>query len=190
MMEFFKGTVTARDWVFVGVILAVTVLLAGGFYFLVHQRQLHRLEQVLAEDRQVQEDLRLARTTQENIDGLREEAAKMQELVDQFQERLPEKREIPTLLRLFEGFAREIGLRVELSMLDRTTDADKETYRYSVTARGDFHEIVSFINRLERYKRYLKVSDLDIGEQEAGVSEASFKLSTYLFLSPEEEAAE
>jgi Tfp pilus assembly protein PilO len=51
-----------------------------------------------------------------------------------------------------------------------------------VRAFGDFHQIVGFINRIERYERYLKISDLIINEQKQGVSEAQFKLSTYRFL--------
>jgi Tfp pilus assembly protein PilO len=113
----------------------------------------------------------------------------MQELVTQFQERLPESREIPTLLKQFEGFAGEIGLRVELSQMQRVTDARKETIPYSVVARGDFSQIVRFINRLERFQRYLKVSDLNIGKEEAGVAEATFTLSTYRFIEPNEGAA-
>jgi len=62
------------------------------------------------------------------------------------------------------------------------TDANKETIPYEIIARGDFHEIVQFINLLERDQRYLKVSNLDIGEEIAGISEATFQLSTFRFI--------
>jgi Tfp pilus assembly protein PilO len=67
-----------------------------------------------------------------------------------------------------------------------TTDSSKETIPYKVTARGTFHQIVSFINRLERDDRYLAISDLDIKEEQAGVSEATFTLSTFRFLKSSE----
>jgi len=186
MMDMFKGTVTARDWLNVGGIVAVTVILGVAFTFLVYNPQRDALQQVTADDNQVLANLNVARDTKRNIDGLRAEADKMQELVKQFEARLPESREIPTLLKQFEGFAGEIGLRVELSQMPRVTDERKETIPYSVTARGNLHQIIQFINRLERFQRYLKVSDLNIGKEEEGVAEATFTLSTYRFIQPEE----
>ncbi|NIA14465.1 MAG: type 4a pilus biogenesis protein PilO [Nitrospiraceae bacterium] len=186
MMEFFKGTVTPKDWMAAGGILGFTALLCVAFYFLLYGPQTQIFADVVAEDRQVQADLDKARDTQANIKALRAEAAMMETLVSQFEERLPEKSEIPRLLRQFEEIARDVGLRVELAQLPAVRDATKITIPYTVTARGSFHEIASFINRLERYKRYLKVSDLDIGEQKLGVAEASFTLSTYRFAQTEE----
>lgn len=186
MMEFFKGTVTPKDWAAVGVILGITVALCAVFYLLVYRAQGTNLESIRAEDAKVVAEVQAAQKLKENIAALEAETEKMQTLVAQFEERLPESREIPTLLRQFEGFAREIGLRVQLEQLPKVTDANKETIPYSVKASGSFHDIVSFINRLERFKRYLKVSDLDMGEEEAGVSECSFTLSTYRFIQANE----
>ena len=188
MTDFFKGTVTPRDWATVGGIVGGTALLCVAFVFLILNPQRQRLADLIKKDEQVQADLKLARETQKNIDGLRAEAAKMQELVTQFEQRLPESREIPTLLKQFEGFAGEIGLRVELSQLPPITDTRKQTIPYSVVARGNFHQIVSFVNRLERFQRYLKISDLNIGKEEEGVAQASFTLSTYRFIQPSEGA--
>ncbi|HOV72457.1 MAG TPA: type 4a pilus biogenesis protein PilO [Candidatus Hydrogenedentes bacterium] len=186
MMDFLKGTVTPKDWMATGIILAVAAGLCAGYYFVLHARQAAKLQEIEAADAVVVNDLRLARETEKNIDKLRVEAAKMQELTSQFEQRLPESREIPTLLRQFEGFAGEIGLRVELSQLPRVTDEKKETIPYSVVAKGNFHQIVTFINRLERFQRYLKISELNIGKMEEGIAEASFTLSTYRFIQPSE----
>ncbi len=186
MMEYLKGAVTPKDWATAGGIVGLAVLLCVVFYFLIYNSQVKELGRVTAQDRQVQESLRVALETQKNIGALRAEAAKMQELVSQFEERLPESREIPTLLKQFEGFAGEIGLQVELSQLPPVTDARKQTIPYTVKARGSFHQIVSFINRLERFQRYLKVSDLNIGKEESGIAEASFTLSTFRFIQPNE----
>ena len=186
MMELFKGTVTSRDWAAVGVILGVTVVVCAGFYFFGYAALQKELDQTIAEDQRVQADLKVARETQRNIEGLRAEAQKMEDMVGQFEERLPESREIPALLQKFEGLAREIGLRVKLVTLPRVTDDRKETIPFTVIAWGNFDKIARFINRLERFQRYLKVSDLSIGEEEEGVSEASFTLSTYRFIETEE----
>ena len=71
---------------------------------------------------------------------------------------------------------------IQLEPLDKTEDSRKLTIRYKVTASGSFHDIMTFVNQLERDDRYLKISDLDIGPEELFVSKATFTLSTYRFI--------
>jgi Tfp pilus assembly protein PilO len=182
MLEFFKGTVTPKDWAFVGVVLGVTGLLCAGFYFAVYKGQQENLAQATAELEKTNQELKEARETEAKFDEFKKEAEKAEQLVQLFEDRLPEEREIPRLLDQFEGIAKDLGLSVELTQLPTKTDPNKETIPYEVVARGDFHEIVQFINMLERDKRYLKVSSLDIGEEIANISEASFHLSTFRFI--------
>jgi Tfp pilus assembly protein PilO len=182
MIDSMKGKVTARDWTYVAVILACTFLLFAVFYFVIYTNQVVAIASVNNQIRTVETDLATARQLSANIDELRDEVDKIQTLVSEFSERLPETREIPGLLQTFEDLAQGAGLQVELSPKDRLKDERKETYPYAVTVRGNFHQIVTFVNELERFKRYLKISDLDLQEQEFGVSEANFTLSTYKFI--------
>lgn len=188
MLDFFKGRVTPKDMLYCGVIVAVAVVLAVAYYFLLHQPAQVEIAKMETEMTGLQRELVQAREIDKNIETLRLEAKKWQELVALFEQRLPTQREIPGLIRKFEAISDEIGLRVELSTLPTMRDTKKETIPYKVVCRGSFHQIVTFINRLEKDERYLKVSDLDIEEEEAGVSEASFTLSTFRFIeaTPEE----
>ncbi|MBL7646434.1 MAG: type 4a pilus biogenesis protein PilO [Candidatus Hydrogenedentes bacterium] len=182
MLDFFKGTVTAKDWAFVGAVLGITGLLCAGFYFGVYKSQQAKLvtaQETLAE---TVSELKEARTIRAKFDEFKQEADKATKLVEMFEDRLPEEREIPRLLEQFEKKGDDLGLTVELTQLPSMTDANKETIPYEIIARGDFHEIVQFINLLERDQRYLKVSNLDIGEEIAGISEATFQLSTFRFI--------
>lgn len=182
MMEFFKGTITAKDWTAVGIILGIALILAVLFVTVVHKNQQKTIESIVAEDEVVKADLAKAREKERDIVALREEAGKTQELVTNFERRLPLGREIPLLVKQFEGLAAEVSLNIVLTPLPPAKDARKETIPYSVIAKGNFHQIASFINRLERFERYLKVSDLKISKEEEGVCEAKFTLSTYRFI--------
>ncbi len=190
MIEFFRGKVTPPDMIFAAVVLAIAAAIGAGYYLVVHARMLE--EQATLQDSldEAQGNLKRAREYQANIDALREEARKWEELVTTFEKRLPDEREIPQLLRKFEQLGYDSGLRVELSQSRSTTDTKKETIPYQVKAFGNFHQILEFINQLERYDRYLKISDIDIGEEEAGVSEASFVLSTFRFIKQTPPAAD
>ncbi len=182
MIDFLKGTVTPKDWMAVAGIAGILLVICALFVFGVHNKQVEALNGFLAEDKVVQKDLSQAQAIEANIEALRAETAKIENLVSDFEERLPNTREIPTLVKQFEALADDIDVKVQLATLSRTRDGNKETIPYSVVAEGDFHQIVRFINRLERFERYLKISDLEIGEEKQGVCKAEFTLSTYRFL--------
>jgi len=186
MMELFKGTVTPKDWAAVGAILAVALVLAVVFVAVVHKGQQRTIEQITGEDKVVLADLAKARENERDIGALREEAEKTTQLVTHFEERLPLGREIPLFVKQFEGMAAEVDLNIALTPLPPTKDTTKflETIPYTVNARGTFHQVASFVNRLERFTRYLKISDLKmkIAKEDASLCEAKFTLSTFRFL--------
>lgn len=182
MIEFLKGTVTPRDWMAVVGIVGLSAAIGAGFYFFVHQKQIEKTAQIEIADAQVMKDLDQARRYDAEIEKLRIKTEKIDALVKEFEERLPSRREIPILLKEFERMAAEEDIDVELTALPRSVDERKETIPYGIVARGNFHQIASFINRLERFKRYLKISDLSIGPSKKGRTTAKFTLNTYRFL--------
>lgn len=190
MMDMFKGKVTLQDWMFVGVVLAITAGLFVAFFFLVYTGKRMAIAEQNEEYGRITKELLAAQEIDANIDALRDEAAEMSNLVNLFEQRLPEEREIPNLLKGFERQAGELGLRVELSSEPTRMQSNIEVIPYEVTVFGRFHEIMTFINMLERDKRYFKISDIDIGEEENGVSQAVFVLSTFRFIQDEPGATE
>ena len=169
MMDMLKGTVTPKDWIAVGIVLAIIAALTVVYVFFVHQAFSSTLDQLVAEDTQVQSDLRQAYQRQKNIDKLREDTQKIDKLVSDFERRLPSERDIPRMVKEFEDLANEVGLSHALKPENTQRDERKETIPYTVSTFGSFHQTASFINRLERYERYVKISDLKIGEEDNGV---------------------
>lgn len=182
MLDILKGTVTPKDWMAVGVMLGIMAAIVAVYVFFVHKRQTEALEAVRSQMTSVQRDLDEANRRALEIDDLREETQKINQLVLDFNKRLPTEREIPDLVRQFESMANDVGLSHSLKPEVSLQDETKETIPYSVSTFGNFHQTASFINRLERFERYLKISDLKIEEEDAGVSKASFTLSTFRFL--------
>ena len=190
MIGFLKGTVTPKDWMFVGVILGLTALLCAVFYFLVYQPELQRLDQTRKELADAQTELANRKQLAANIDALRADTAQIRELVSDFEERLPSEREIATLLTQFEDIAGDVGgLDVQMRAQIARPEGAKLTIPYRIVVRGSFHDIAEFINRLERFKRYLKVSELQDGPEKEWASEAEFTLSTYTFVENDTEGA-
>jgi Tfp pilus assembly protein PilO len=186
MIDFIKGTITPKDWAALGLIVGVALVLTVGFVFVVHNKQREQLRQLHAENQQVLVDLNQARQISADIATLEQETEKVRLLVAEFERRLPARGEIPTLLDHFEALAKEVGINVQLDTSPRSRDARKETIPYKIRARGTYHQIAHFINRLERFERYLKISDLNLGPEIGNICEASFTLSTFRFIDPAE----
>jgi Tfp pilus assembly protein PilO len=185
-MDFLSGQVTPRDWAFTIGIIGIAAVIGAGFFMFIHQPQMDELGKIKKNDEVLVKDLEQAQQIAASIDDLKDRMAKIETLVDVFEERLPSQHEIPSLLIQFEEMAAEEELYVELNSLSRSADGRKETIPYRVIAKGNFHQIISFINKLERFKRYLKITDLEIKPVEDLTTEAEFTMNTYRFLKKEE----
>ena len=182
MMDMLRGTVTPKDWMAVGVILCITLALCAGFYLLVYEGKTQQLSEAEAQRDTLQASYDEAVAQSKKMEQLQADKDEIQSLVEEFETRLPDQAEIALLLSQFEQLAGEVGVDVELKSERRYRDGRKETIPYAIVARGSFHQLANFINRLEFYERFLKVSDLEIDEEEARVSEATFTLSTFAFV--------
>ena len=191
MIEFLKGSVTPKDWMAVGVILSITALLVAAFVFVLQSNQNAVLAKIDTDHTKLKADLKAAQDLEKNLDDLKKRDAKVDKLIEEFELRLPDEEEIPALVTGFENLAADLNLRVKLTPPTAPIRDDrKETIPYSVEATGTFHQIATFINELERHQRYLAVSNLEIREEDEGVSEATFTLSTYRFIQTSAESAQ
>lgn len=189
-MEFFKGTITPMDWAINAGVVALAALLCVIFAFAVMMPGQKKMSALQAEIGKAREDLKVAKDNFDNFEKLESESTDMRNLVGDFEKRLPKKEEIPALSKMFEDFGSDIGLVPNVATKEPKSDKRKAIIPYEVSAEGSFHQIVAFINRLDTYERYFKISDLKIEEQVAGVSSAKFLLSTYMIEdAPPEEPA-
>ncbi len=183
MIDFLKGTITPKDWAALAGILALIAACTSAFYFMVHKKDLEEIAVIEAENEQVVTELNRAIEISNKIDQYREDTREIEELVRSFESRLPSKSEIPRLFEQVEEMAAEETISIEIEPLRQNQDENKETIPYQIKASGDFHKVASFINRLERFKRYLKVSDLKMSPYDKdGESTFDFKMNTYRFL--------
>lgn len=181
-VDFLKGKVTPKDWVAVAAFIGITAALVAVFYVLVYKTQLEEIVTLNENNEKVQKDLTKAIEIDRNIETYITETDEIRSLVEQFEDRLPSKREIVSLLGDFEDMADAANVKIEASPLKRTLDASKETIPYKIKARGGFHQVANFINSLERFRRYLKITELKMEPNVDGVATFEFTLNTYRFL--------
>ena len=181
-MEWLKGSVTPKDWMANVAIVAIAVAICVGYAVFIRSSQAEKLQALEADHAQVTRDIQEARAKERAYEDLKRDTEKLKDLVDVFDDRLPTERELPLLIRQFESLANAHSLPHKLTPKKRIKDENKETIPYEITTFGTFHQTVSFINSLERYERYFKISDLEIDESKDGIQEATFELKTFRFL--------
>jgi len=102
MIDLFRGKITIKDWAVFGLVVAVVVGLFIVAYLLLFIPQQNKIAQIQNDIKDLQKKISDAKKTVENYDKLQNQAKKMDNLVKMFNERLPEKREVPKLMKQFD----------------------------------------------------------------------------------------
>ncbi|RJP64271.1 MAG: hypothetical protein C4532_19435 [Candidatus Abyssobacteria bacterium SURF_17] len=185
-MDFFKNRViTKGDWVIIGGALFLLILISAA-YFLMLNVVKGEIEQVRVEISKTQGELNEARLIAAKRDGLIKEIEQVKQKISNFEDKLPTDKEIPRLLSQFQQIAELNGMKY-MSINAEPMD-EKELYvriPFKVRVNGGYPVIGEFLRSLEFGNRFIKVEDLDIGPQDKGSSEASFVISTYMFVTKE-----
>ncbi len=191
MNGLFEAVITKQDKIIVGCIaagLVAVALLVVALVYLPQKEEIARLDTEIAA---VQDELAVAKETAARKEELERELQEIDKRVADFEEKLPTRKEIPKLYNKFQLAARDAGVVVELiKKLDETKKAPRVEIPYEFEVSGSYHELATFLNKLEMGERFVKISDVHVGEQERGESEASFRLTTYLFVEDGGEGAQ
>jgi len=188
MLDFFKGTVTLRDWAFCGVVLAIAITLAAGFYLVVHPWQLKKEQTLLADTNTQEAKIAAAKKYEATVKADTTTAEKIQEIVDTFEGRLPPDWKVNDILKRFEETGKEVFevSKPRLEPKDPFLTGNRETLPLIVKtpAAGTFRKILEFMNRLELEDRYFSVSEFDIkaDPKGQGQAEAQLTLNTFRFI--------
>lgn len=182
-----KPVTTKQDWLIVGCICAgliVVAVVVAAFVYVPQRAEMRKLDEETAS---VQVELDVAKETARKMDELEKELERILLLVERFEAKLPTRKEIPKLYKKFQVAAGNANVVVEsIEKLDEIKKAPRIEIPYKFEVSGSYHELATFINTLEIGERFVKISNMHVGEQESGVSKADFGLTTYLFT--EEEA--
>jgi Tfp pilus assembly protein PilO len=177
-----KPVITKQDWLIVGCICAgliVVAVVVAAFVYVPQRAEMRKLDDDTAS---TQAELDVARETAQKMDELEKKLERILLLVERFEAKLPTRKEIPKLYKKFQLAAGDANVVVEsIERLDETKKALRVEIPYKFEVSGSYHELAAFINTLEIGERFVKISDVHIGEQKSGVSKADFRLATYLF---------
>ncbi len=185
-MNFFKNrTVTKLDWIIIGSILFLLVLVTLA-YFLVSMNLQGKIKELDAQIQVEKQKVDEAMAVAARKEGLMAEIAMVRRNISDFEEKLPTDKEVPRLLNQFQQIAELSGLKYQLITAEPIDEKDLYVrIPFKVKVDGTYPVIGEFLRSLEFGNRFIKVEDLKIGPQKKETSEANFIISTYMFVNKE-----
>lgn len=128
-----------------------------------------------------------------NLPKFKKEVEKLNELYDVAVRKLPQKREIASLLESVSGLAKDSGLDVK--RFAPRQDVTKDFYAevlVDVEMKGTFHKVVTFFDELSRMSRIVNVQEIALkhprgySDSEGVDVDVTGLLKTFRYLEPEE----
>lgn len=155
-------------------ILAATLLLMGGAYiflfYLPLRGEIHNVRQELG---RLDLQLKHARVRKANLARFEAEAAETEAQFHKALKLLPNKREIPSLLRTITQLGSDSGL--EFRLFSPKPEVSRDFYveiPVAVEVSGKYHDVAAFFDKIGRMERIVSIPDVSM--------RPSRPLSTYL----------
>ena len=178
------------------VVLFFVIATGAGFYFLVYQEQMPRLEKAQREEDDLKKSFEQKQRKAANFDAYKAQLAEIESSFGTMLRQLPGKTEIPNLLVDISQTGLAAGLQEELFQpmeeLRRDFYAEKPI---KIRLKGDYHEFGQFVSDIAALPRIVTLHDIEI-EPEAAREGASQDLvlnvtaKTYRYLDEEQEGEE
>jgi type IV pilus assembly protein PilO len=151
------------------------------------------LDQVRAQVTALEDELQAKRTKSNARAEFERELQLLTGQVRQAEARLPDEREIASLLSNIASNARAVGL--DLTLFRNRQESYADFYArvpVEMTMRGTYHELAQFLDRVKRLDRIVNVSDIAIRQPDVRgdlvLVDASCTATTFRFLDEAERA--
>jgi type IV pilus assembly protein PilO len=178
---------------FVGLFFAVAV--GAGFYFLIYENQMPRLERAQMEEKELRVSFEQKQRKAANFSAYRGQLAEIERSFGTMLRQLPGKTEIPNLLIDISQTGLAAGLQEEL--FQPMSEIRKDFYAekpIKIRLKGGYHEFGQFVSEIAALPRIVTLHDVSIVPEKVGGTEDALVLNvtakTYRYLDDEEETGE
>ena len=176
------------------VVLFFAVAVSAGFYFLVYESEMPRLERVQQEEQELRLSFEQKQKKAANFDAYRQQLDEIERSFGTMLRQLPGKTEIPNLLVDISQTGLAAGLREEL--FQPREEIQKDFYAekpIKIRLKGSYHEFGKFVSDIAALPRIVTLHDIEITPQ--NVQESSDELvlnvtaKTYRYMDQDDEDA-
>lgn len=176
------------------VVLFFAVAASAGFYFLVYESEMPRLERVQQEEQELRLSFEQKQKKAANFDAYRQQLQEIERSFGTMLRQLPGKTEIPNLLVDISQTGLAAGLREEL--FQPREEIQKDFYAekpIKIRLKGSYHEFGKFVSDIAALPRIVTLHDIEITLQNAQDSSDALVLNvtakTYRYMDQDDEDA-
>jgi type IV pilus assembly protein PilO len=176
-----------------GILLAVVLLITGGYYFTIYSSQAESLERLHAQELELQRKLSEVRSITANIDEFEREIASLEIKLQKVLRQLPNEREIEVLLTDISNLGKTAG--IEIKSFKRRQEVVHDFYAevpIDIEIEGQFHEVARFFDLLAGLPRIVNMGSIQVqvakDSLEATVLKVSGTATTFRFVGKGEAA--
>jgi type IV pilus assembly protein PilO len=174
--------------------LLFCVVVGAAYYFAGFRPRLQTLRALETDFDRLGKELQENKAIADNLPMVREEVRRLDERLALALEKLPNKEEIPNLLRTVSDLGRDSGL--DFLLFKPAPPVAKDFYAevpLELQVHGRYHDIAAFFDKVGRLPRIVTIQDLDIGGAKSTAGglklTAGCRATTFKFLEPGEKAA-
>lgn len=130
---------------------------------------LRTIKTITPQIKTVKQQLKLIQTDENNVSNLKSQIESQSEKLQIYQKKLPTEEEIPTLLEDLSKLAKDTNVKI-IAIKPKhgqqaPESASSEVYTelpVDIVAKSGYHQLGSFINKLENSDRFMKIKDIKI----------------------------
>ena len=164
-------------------VFGLAVIGAAGYFLLLSPLE-GRVSALRAQSSSLERELVQSRAMVANLVRYRREAGELEARLNLLKERLPTDKEMPTLYRTLSDAGTQAGLGI--SLFQPRDPSTKDYYNeipITVTAKGTYHEVGAFFERLARLSRVVNVTDFRLSAltRQRVPLRAEMTLATYTY---------
>ncbi len=124
-----------------------------------------------------------------NLNQFRREKELLEQQLREALAELPEDKNIPDLLQLFQDRALKAGLKIDsIEPKPPTTERFYARIPIPMTVKGNYHEIATFFDSLGRMRRIVNVSDVSLSDPKdvngKVILSGKFLVTAFMFVDP------
>jgi type IV pilus assembly protein PilO len=171
-----------------GILAAVAVLIAAGYYFGHYQAEHERLVALRTQELELQRKLSEVRSIAANIGAFEAEITQLEAQLAVALRQLPNEKQLEVLLADISNLGKTTG--VEIKSFKRENEQVYDFYAevpIAVQIEGSYHEIAKFFDSVSRLPRIVNMGALDMKVAKASASETRLVVSgtatTFRFVS-------
>ncbi|MCP3942163.1 MAG: type 4a pilus biogenesis protein PilO [Desulfobacteraceae bacterium] len=167
--------------------IVTIVVVGGGYYYFIFMPKNKELNAVRGEHKIQITKLKSFKIKARELKDYEIKMAKVQENFDIAMEALPEKKELPSLLRGVSEAGSDAGL--VFILFQPAPVIDKEFYKIiplSMKVEGDFHQIADFFSRVATLNRIVNINNISMitDKKDPRLIQMDCSAVTYMFADP------